>query len=386
MAAQKAGERSAPFAAELFGRAVATAAADSNVFISPYSVGTALALTLEGAKGDTAGQLKKAIGYPHDYPHEKLHHDVTSLINALNKVQGVELSVANALWVSNDFAVHQDFVQRAQELLSEARNVDFNQSETARHTINTWVEEKTKQKIKDLLPPGSITPGIPLVITNAIYFKGAWMHAFKKENTQDQDFHLLNNAGRVTAKMMEQNKLKARYGSFDGHAMVQLPYKGHDIVMLVALPHENSASALQSLSSEDGVKKVLENCRTLQQAEVNIKLPRFKFDFEVELADVLQEMGIRVPFTNDADFDPMVSPDSKPEQLKIGKVFHKAFVEVNEEGTEAAAATAVVLMRCMAMAPSAVIDFVVDRPFVFVIYNARLQAPLFVGKVVNPTA
>lgn len=387
VAAQRAGEVSIPFAAELFGRVASAAKADANVFVSPYSVGTALALTLEGAKGDTAGQLKKAIGYGPDHDPQKLHHDIVSLIYSLNKVEGVELSVANALWVSTDFQIHQDYVRRAQELLSEARNLDFNtQSEKSRQIINSWVEEKTKDKIKDLLPAGSIKPGVPLVITNAIYFKGAWAHAFKKSSTQDQDFHLLGNAGTKTVKMMEQNKLKTRHGSFADHAMVQLPYKGQDIVMLIMLPHENSPSALQAVVSEENLRKINHNQRSMQQSEVNIKLPRFKFEYEVELADLLQEMGISLPFTNDADFSAMVAPDSPAEQLRIGKVFHKAFVEVNEEGTEAAAATAVVMLRCMAMAPSSVIDFVVDRPFAFVIYNARLQCPLFVGKVVDPTA
>jgi serpin B len=180
VAAQRAGEVSIPFAAELFGRVASAAKADANVFVSPYSVGTALALTLEGAKGDTAGQLKKAIGYGPDHDPQKLHHDIASLIYSvrfhhldliflsfsssylttrliaqLNKVEGVELSVANALWVSTDFQIHQDYVKRAQELLSEARNLDFNtQSEKSRQIINSWVEEKTKDKIKDLLPAG----------------------------------------------------------------------------------------------------------------------------------------------------------------------------------------------------------------------------------------
>jgi serpin B len=355
------------------------------VFISPYSVGTALANTLAGAKGETARQLKKAIGYRPDDDPAKLHHEILSLTTALNQVQGVELSVANALWVSNAFPLHPEFVKRVQELLSEAINLDFKEGEEARHTINTWVEEKTKQKIKDLLPSCSIDARIPLIITNAIYFNGTWAHPFKKESTRDQDFHLLNNSAKVTAKMMQQSKLKIGYGSFDDYAMMELPYEGPGIVMLLALPHENSANALQSLCSEDSLKKMIADSRSLSKAEVNVKLPQFKFSFEVELSDALQEIGISEPFSDSADFSLMVSPDAVSQQLRIGKVYHKGFVEVNEEGTEAAAATAAFASSGVVRTTQEV-DFVVDRPFVFVIYNAFLRVPLFVGKVVDPTA
>jgi serpin B len=365
---------------------VGAVSAQQNVFISPYSVGTALALAMEGAQGETAQELKMAVGYGPEEDQDAIHHDLRSLLAALGSTEGVELALANALWLSTTFPIHDQYVERARQLQSEVSNVDFAQSESARSTINGWVEKQTKNKVKDLLPHGALDSRVALVITNAIYFKGAWANAFNKANTQEEDFHLLGGSGTVKAKMMKQTKLKARYSRFSDHAMLQLPYKGNNVVMLVMLPHENSPSALEALVSAESLKNISNNRLSLGQAEVNVTLPQFKFDFELELSSLLYDMGIKVPFDRKAaDFSPMAADGSN--SLFISKVYHKAFVEVNEEGTEAAAATAVkLMMRCAVVMPSPVVDFVVDRPFVFALYSGALECPLFVGKVVNPSS
>ncbi len=366
------------FALDLYAK---LSAQEGNLFFSPYSISTALAMTYAGARGNTWDEMKKALHFPLNPTERALHDAFGKLVhdmNAAGKKKGYQLSVANALWAQEDYKFLDEYTGLVTKSYDAGLNkLDFRTAtEAARETINKWVEKQTNDKIKDLLKPGVLDPMTRLVLTNAIYFKGDWASKFKKEATQDLPFTLANGE-KIKAPLMQQT---GEFGYADlsedmvggGFRVLEMPYAGDELSMVILLPEriEKFMPTQQNISAWLGV---------LRKQKVVVFLPKFKMTSEFKLNDTLSALGMKDAFVADkADFSGMDGTKS----LFISAVVHKAFVDMNEEGTEAAAATGVVVgVTCMPQAPPV---FKADHPFVFLIRDKKTGGILFMGRVMNP--
>ena len=351
--------------------------AEGNLFFSPYSISTALAMTYAGARGDTAAEMAHALHFPLD--QEQLHPAFASLEARLGDIGGkghIQLRVANALWPQEGYALLEAFLALTKRYYGvRVTAVDYGDTETARRTINAWVEEKTEDKIQDMIPPGLLNALTRLVLVNAIYFKGDWASQFDPSLTSDAPFWVTPDT-QVQAPMMSQVH-GFGYGEGDGLQVLELAYAGDDLSMVVLLPRE--IDGLADLEERLTVENLDRWTKHLWQSEVQVSLPKFEITFPASLSGILTSMGMVDAF-GDADFSGM----DGTKLLQIAAVLHKAFVAVNEEGTEAAAATAVI-MQLMAL-PSPPPVFRADHPFVFLIRENSTGSILFLGRVVNPVA
>lgn len=355
-------------------------ASDGNVFLSPYSISAALAMTYAGARGDTERQMAASLHF--SLSQSRLHPAFAGLDAQLAEAQrsgGIRLSVANSLWPQKDYALLADYLSlvKTQYGVSVTALDYAGATEAARATINGWVAEKTEQRITDVIQPGDLTPLTRLVLANAIYFKGTWRSEFKVARTRPEPF-LLAAGGSVPTPLMTQT-LKCRHASLPSLDLVELPYVGGSAAMLVLLPKD--AAGLRRLESELTGAKLTSWLGELRQKDVTVFLPKFKVTCRFNLGSTLAEMGMPDAFdVGKANFSGM---DGRTDGLFIGSVVHKAFVDVNEEGTEAAAATGVAMaVRSM---PSPPVVFRADRPFVFLIQHRETGSILFAGRVADPT-
>ncbi|MDF1661584.1 MAG: serpin family protein [Planctomycetota bacterium] len=347
-----------------------------NLFFSPYSISSALAMTYKGAKGKTASQMKKTLCF--QLESDALHKGFAGLGDDFadaGKRDDLDLTVANALWGQKGYKFLPEFTGSLKKNYQAGfQELDFKvATEPSRKTINDWVSKKTNGLIKDLLKPGIIKPDTRLVLTNAIYFKGQWETAFTKSRTADEDFYV-SKSKTVKVPLMNQSKeeFKIAYGA--GLKMLELPYKGQ-MSMLVLLPDEKDG--LGKVEAQLSPAMITELLKKAYKTEVRLALPRFKLTEELSLRKTLTAMGMPVAFGAKADF----SGIDGTKELKISEVVHKAFVDVNEEGTTAAAATAVV----MAEKASAAESFRADHPFIFIIRDQLSGTILFMGRVADPS-
>ncbi len=342
-------------------------------------------MTRAGARGDTAAQMDKVLYFT--LPQDKLNPAFAGLIKEINgdpagEKREYQLTTANALWGQKNFGFNADFLK----LVGDDYGADFNKvdfqaaPEAARKTINDWVEKQTNDKIKDLLHKGDINDLTTLVLTNAIYFKAAWTSQFKKDATMDEAFQLADGK-KADAPMMHQT---ATYGYLDGDSFqaLEMPYSKGDLSMVVLLPKK--VDGLADLEKGLSADKLAGWVGKLHRQEVIVALPKFKTEQRVDLADTLSMMGMPLAFDErKADLSGMAG---KPGDLHISKVIHQAYIDLNEEGTEAAAATAVIVAR-----PTAVIIkppppvFRADHPFLFLIRDTRNGSVLFLGRLADPT-
>jgi serpin B len=364
------------FAVALYGR---LRHQNGNLFFSPESISTALAMAYAGARGSTASEMAKTLHFT--LPPDKLHPAMGALLRDLNAAhEGYQLSVANALWAQQGYTFLDDFLS----LLKTDYGAGLNQvnfkgaTEAARLTINQWVEQKTQDKIKDLLQPGALRSDTRLVLTNAIYFKGDWETQFDKAQTKSEDFHL-SPAQAATAPLMHR---EGRFSYFDGGTfqILEIPYKSKELSMIVFLPKDaGGLSALEQSITGSNLQQWLGKLGSVPK--VIVTLPKFKMTQQFELGSTLSAMGMPQAFSGSADFSGMTGH----RDFAISEVIHKAYVDVNEEGTEAAAATAVT-MRALAMrapeGPPPV--FRADHPFVFMIRDNRSSSILFMGRMADP--
>jgi serpin B len=357
---------------------------DGNMFFSPQSISTALAMGYAGARGDTAKQMASVLHF--DLPPEKLHPAQAAVLNYLNAIGqrgDVKLSVANRIWGQQGYPFLKEFTTLLKSEYGEAlEQIDFAKSAAARQTINTWIEKATADKIKDLIPDGVLDSMTRLVLTNAVYFKGDWEEAFSKKLTKPHDFHLTAKSKAAGVPLMFRNDTfryaQGKFAGDRGLKLIELPYKGNELSMVVLLPDEIEGLAeLEKNLTPDNVQKWLD---AAQQTEVKLWLPKFKMTEEFQLGSVLSALGMADAFDRmKADFSGM---DGKRDLL-ISAVLHKAFVDVNEQGTEAAAATGIVY-ELKAAAPQETPTFRADHPFVFLIRDNATGAILFLGRVVDP--
>ncbi|MGO8758313.1 MAG: serpin family protein [Terracidiphilus sp.] len=353
-----------------------------NLFFSPESISTAFAMADAGAKGETAAEIGKVFHFT--LPPEKLHPAEGALLAQMNgQHQGFELRVADALWAQQDASFLPGYLTLVQtDYGAGFRPVDFKSSPDASRTaINQWVEQQTNNKIQNLLGPGTVTPATRLVLTNAIYFKGTWLNTFRADLTDDEDFHL-------TAKQTIQTKMMNRtggYNYYDGGSFqeLELPYKGAELSMVVLLPKEiGGLPALEKSFTAANASKWIEKLAPAEK--VVLTLPRFNLTQQFELSSTLTKMGMPQAFTGAADFSGMTG---KPD-FAISAAIHKAYIDVNEEGTEAAAATAITMVTMAMQSPRQEpppVVFDADHPFLFLIRSTDTGAILFLGRVEDPT-
>ncbi|MCX6002925.1 MAG: serpin family protein [Chloroflexi bacterium] len=357
---------------------------DGNLFYSPYSISEALAMTYAGARGDTEKNMATAMNFT--LPQDRLHPAFNYVDLQLKQrgqstkgedEKGFQLNVVNAIWGQQGFSFLAPFLDTlAQNYGAGLRVVDFiNETEDSRVTINNWVSEQTANKITDLVPPGSINTGTRLVLTNAVYFNAAWANQFNKSSTTDGTFNLLNGT-TVTVPMMHES-IDLKYAAGANYQAVELPYDSNQLSMVILLPDSGQFNAFESSLDGQTVKGIVGN---LAMTRVNLTMPKFQFQSSFGLKSALSSLGMGVAFTPNADFSGM---DGKTDLL-IQDVLHKAFVSVDENGTEAAAATGVVVG--IVAIPANQADVKIDRPFIFFIRDIPTGSIIFVGRVLDPTA
>ncbi|XP_019640741.1 PREDICTED: leukocyte elastase inhibitor-like isoform X4 [Branchiostoma belcheri] len=348
-----------------------------NVFFSPYSISVALAMTSLGARGSTEAAMKGTLCYK-DMSNDVLHSTFSTLHQQLYASDKYTLQTANRLYGEQTYSFLQDFLNATKKNYgAELASVDFKgAAEQVRGTINKWVEEQTKDKIKDLIPAGAVDAMTRLVLVNAIYFKGNWDKQFKAEMTQDMDFNINNNE-KVKVPMMKMEE-KFNYGEFQDQKfrVLELPYVEKELSMLIFLPDE--VEGIRNLESALTATTLQTVSSQMYSTKVNLMLPRFKLEQDFSLGETLKKMGMGEAFSDGADFSGM----SAAADLFISEVVHKAFVEVNEEGTEAAAATGVRMMKRSLPRPPT--PFIADHPFIFLIRDNRSSSVLFFGKMQKP--
>ncbi|MDD9868121.1 MAG: serpin family protein [Candidatus Campbellbacteria bacterium] len=351
-----------------------------NIFFSPYSIFVALAMVYEGTKGKTAEEIQKTFHFPKEDKTRRNSFATThKRLNAKNAKY--KLSIANALWVQKDYKLLKTYLDTVKKYYDgNATNLDFvGATEESRKTINSWVEKQTNDKIKNLFPEGSLDQLTRLVLTNAIYFKGSWDEQFDKSLTREEDFYV-NADNVVQVKMMRKEEEELfKYTETDNAQIIELPYKGKDLSMLIFLPKEKDG--ITSLENSLSIQNINEWRKNLQTQEVYVYIPKFTFNARYSLNNTLSKLGMPTAFTPGAAD---LSGIDGSKNLYIGSVVHQAFVDVNEEGTEAAAATGVSVSLSGASPPPPI--FRADHPFIFVIQENKEQNILFLGKVVNPAS
>ncbi|MFC1500203.1 serpin family protein [Candidatus Zixiibacteriota bacterium] len=348
---------------------------DGNLFFSPYSISTALAMTWAGAQGRTEIEMREVLHFPTE--QSTLHHSLSGLQNYFDSIlrEGdIRLHLANSLWYQDDHPFLESFFNLIESHYGAVLfPVDFvRQTEAVRRAINAWVVQETEDKIRELITPGLLDPTSVLVICNAIYFKGDWASAFDPEQTREAAFHVTPDR-EVTVPMMT-GEAEFRSSHFDGFSALALPYEGHDLSMVILLPDEDTGIAgLGGVLTGERVSGWMRELDRIEPSRLTVQVPRFTTTSRFEMAEILMAMGMPSAFIN-ADFSGMTGE----QELFISEVVHQAFIEVNETGSEAAAATAVVMKRGGVM-------FIVDRPFLFLIRERNTGSILFIGRIVDPS-
>jgi serpin B len=393
-AATDTASRNNSFAADLYAQLNKTGA-EKNLFLSPYSISAALAMTAQGAKGKTADQMNTVLHIGPDFQTGMA--EITQTLNPKNAP--FELSVANNLWVDLTFPLAPAFVADCQKNYNAGvTGMDFlTNPDPARRQINTAVAAQTHDKIQDLLPPNSVDRTTALVLTDAIYFKGTWETPFPKNATTDQPFHALGGKDVTVPLMKSPSGTMYGYADTDDAQILSLPYKGAPtappaagargpvpsgpsvLSMLVILPKK--VDGLADIEKQATSATLTKWAAGLRRQPVQVYLPRFTMTTQFELSKELQALGMTDAFTRTADFSGISA--SAGNRLAISAVIHKAFVDVNEEGTEAAAATAVTMVRSAAV-PGNRAEFRADHPFLFMIRHEPTGSILFLGYVNNP--
>jgi len=347
---------------------------EDNIFYSPWSISTAFAIAYEGARGNTAEEMNQVFGIPSD--DNQRRNAFKSANDDLNQKDAkYKLSVANALWIADFFEPIQEYVDTAKTYYdSEVSKVDFVSTEGVK-TINEWVKQKTEEKIEKVLEEGSTHELTRLVITNAIYFKGNWLTQFDEEKTYDDSFWISLNEN-VKVPMMRLEPTFFNYTKTDELQILELPYEGDKLSMLVLLPNEKDGlGTVEEVLTVENLSQWKDN---LSSTETVVFLPKFTLETAYDLIPSLESLGMPTAFLKgEADF----SGITELEKLFIAQAIHKAFVDVNEEGTEAAAVTAI------GMIPTSEPEYEIfkaDHPFIFIIQDNETDNILFLGRVINP--
>ncbi|MFA5460336.1 MAG: serpin family protein [Candidatus Paceibacterota bacterium] len=356
---------------------------NNNIFFSPFSISSAFAMVYEGARGQTSEEIQSVFYFPEN--DDLRREEYMTMFNRINDdKKEYEINIANALWAQRDYQFIAEYLNTIEKYYEgEITNLDFkNDSENSRITINNWVENQTNDKIRDLIPSGMIQTDTKLILTNAIYFLGEWIQQFNVDDTKEENFRI-NKNDTVKVMMMQRTDSKAVFNYTENRDLqiLEMPYSGEELSMLILLPKNNNLEKLENLLS---VSRLSDWKKNLEEKRVKVFIPRFKFESKSFIGELLQKMGVSIAFSDFANFSGITQ---EIEGLKIDEVIHQAFIEVNEEGTEAAAATAVVLtpMSAGGIKIPEIPVFRADHPFIFLIQEKSTGNILFMGRVVNPT-
>lgn len=347
---------------------------ESNLFFSPLGISMAFSLAYEGAEGETATQMQQAFDFEKD--DKKRGEMVAELLERLDGKDLYKLQVANALWVKDDYKIKQAYLDTATTYYnSTVDNVDF-VTDDGVDKINNWVKQKTEDKIQDILPPGSTDDQTRMVITNAVYFKGKWALQFNQQKTTEELFWIDKDKS-VEVMMMKQPADMFYYAETDDLQALEMYYVGGDISMLVLLPKDRDG--INSLEKSLDMQKLDSINSMMERKPLTVHIPKFEFETEYGLVGLMKNLGIHDAFDeNNANFEGITD-----EQVYLEQAKHKAFVSVDEEGTEAAAITALVV-RATSGPPAPEHEFIADHPFVFVIQEKDTGEILFIGRFFNP--
>ena len=351
-----------------------------NLFLSPYSISTAIAMTAAGAKGKTATQIDRVFSF--NLPPASRNPAFAQLTYQLTDAQGYQLAIANRLWAQKDFPLLSPFVKTTQDFYgAPIESLNFANADEASGKINAWVAKQTQNQIKDLLSPDDLNRCTRLVLTNAIYFKGNWVTQFDSAETKNEPFTLASGEKQQVNLMFQSDNFG--YAEFENLQVLEMPYQGNKLSLVILLPaNPDGLPKLEGALTADNLQKWL----SFSQRKVQVFLPKFTFEQSFNLKDVLSKMGMADAFSYQpgvADF----SGISNKENLFVSDVIHKAFVEVDEKGSKAAAATAVIMCTGERPCPSPLppqIEFRADRPFLFLIRERQSGTILFMGRFANP--
>lgn len=359
---------------------------EDNIIFSPFSISLALSMALAGAENNTEKEMLEALRFT--LPEADIHPAFNALLHSVENSQNQEqegyegdpfqLNIANSIWGQSGYGFKENFLDTlALHYGAGLYNVNFIQNpEGAREAINEWIEEETQEKIKDLIPQGAINPLTRLVLANAIYFKGSWYYPFDEALTTKAPFTTLDGSD-VEVDMMKLNNKNLLYGRGENYQAVNLPYMSSDFSMTVLIPNEGSFADFEDGLSPDILSAILEG---MSSATVNLQMPKFDYETTIDAKQVLGMLGMTEAFNEEtANF----SGITEEEKLFISEVLHKATITVNEEGTEAAAAT-VVIFRATSARPEEPINLVIDRPFIYLIRHQPSGSILFMGRVTQP--
>jgi serpin B len=351
---------------------------NNNVFISSYSIFTALAMTYEGAKEDTADEMADVLGIQQD--NTSFHMYMKTLYDELNtETTKYNISTANALWVQKNLDLIQSYLTIIRNYYGgDATKVDYSDPATSAEIINQWVENQTNGLIKDLISESAIDPLTALILTNAIYFKGMWKTQFDPENTSERTFHIQDGDSiDVPTMSLTNTKDVFNYTETEHIQILELPYTGNEISMVILLPKDGYLSSIINIIDTTNYSEWIDS---MIEHSVDIYLPKFKTETSYTLNEYLQNLGMNTPFSTSADFTGIIGSGG----LFISQILHKAFIEVNEEGTEAAAATAVIMTLSQNGGPSRIV-FNCDHPFMYLIHHKPTGTILFMGTINDPS-
>ncbi len=359
---------------------------EENLIFSPFSLSVALTMTMAGAEGSTQAGMADALNLT--LPEEALYPAFDALLLAIQASEEqadedkegdpFQLNIANSLWGQAGFSFEDPFLDTlARYFGAGLYTVDYQQApEAARQAINAWIGDETAGKIPDLIPEGAIDSLTRLVLANAIYFNGSWLFPFDEDQTAEAPFYLLDGT-ETTAEMMHLNGERLAYASDEGYQVVQLPYLSSDFVMTLWVPDAGHFEGFEAGLSPDRITAIKDQ---MSMMEINLQMPKFDFETSTNANDPLKSLGMSEAFDPElADFSGMTQED----RLLITDVLHKATITVDENGTEAAAATAVTMGVTSAM-PGEPVSLVIDRPFLFTIEHQPTGTILFMGRVVVP--
>lgn len=375
------------------------ATGDENLCLSPYSIQSALAMTFAGADGDTRTEMAQVLHFPND--GDAIHASFAALQRSLEEMatktakiakdskkdgvtwEPITLAIANRLFAQAGY----DFRDPFRDLMKKFYDAPFepldfkNDVEGSRQHINKWIAERTRDRIRDLIPANGVNKDTRLVLANAVYLKAQWISQFNKALTKSEPFHIRGST-TVDVSMMRQRE-EFGYAKHDGFVAVSLPYIGNELQFLILIPDQGDGlPALESILSPN----LLAECAKLKERDVHLSLPKFRFEpATIALADKLQTLGMKTAFDQprgSANFD-KIAPRKPNDYLAISEVFHKTFIAVDEKGTEAAAATSIVMLGVRAIRPEP-IEVKVDRPFIYAIQHVPSGACLFIGRVTDP--
>ena len=366
------GEANNSFAFKLFDQINDNSKSDENIIISPLSVAFALSMTLNGAEGSTEQAMLQTLELS-GYTKAELNQAIENLSSIIfDKDSGVDITLANSVWSRSDISINKEFISVLERYYkAESKQFKAGDKNTAK-LVNSWIEDKTDGMIKDMLD--RVDNDIIMMLVNAICFKGMWTNPFSENATVDAPFYPTTDK-QVTVKMMNLTK-SFNYFDGEGYKMVELPYGDERFAIDIFLPDNDSD--IQGFLEEINVGEITNATQNMSRQSVKISLPRFKYEYKKELKEILSDMGMAIAFGDGANF----SGISQNAKLAIDNVTHKAFIETTEEGTKAAAAT-VVGVKLMSARPIEPINFVIDRPFFYIIRDTESNVAIFIGKIVN---